>query len=110
MTHGFMIVDRVGDMSRLLNRFPYPQRLGCRQNGILDRGIARAATQCVFERKANIGALWIRVALEQGISRQDLSRDAEAALNSPMFHEGFLQGMQFHLFMDALSESFDRDN
>ena len=87
-------------MSRLLNRFTGAQRLRRRQDGILNGGIACTTTQGVLERKANIGALGIRVALEQRVSRQDLPRDAETALDCAMFHEGFLQGMQFHLFMD----------
>ena len=78
----------------VLDRFTCPQGFSRGENGILNRGIARATAKRILQRKTNIITVRIRVALEQRIRRHDLPRDAESALDCAMFNEGFLQRMQ----------------
>ena len=104
VTDCFVIVDRIRDMRRLLDRFACPQGLRRGENGILNGWIARATAKRILQRKTNILAVWIRIALEQGIRGHDLAGDAKSALDCAMFHEGFLQRVQFHLFVNALGQ------
>ena len=41
--------------------------------------------------------------LQKGLGRQDHGRSTETALNGPLMHEGFLDGVEFILF----GQSFD---
>ena len=77
-----------------LTGFACPHGGGCRLDGILDRRIAGAAAQCVFQGGADIFAGGVRFFLQQGIGGHDLARDAEATLDRAMNDEGFLEGVQ----------------
>src|SRR5215213_10529340 len=108
MPNRLMDMDRIWDR-RLLDRFTRAQSLRRSQDGIFNGWISCTATERILQRKTDFisGGRWI--ALDQCMGRHDLPGDAESALHRAVFHEGFLQRVQFHLFMDALGKPLDRN-
>src|SRR6266542_6906488 len=106
MSYGRVSVNGIRDV-RLLDKFACSQGLRGSENRILNRGIARATTKRIFERKANLIAGWVRISFEQRVGSHNLPWDAESALHRAVFDKGFLQWVEFHFFMHAFSKSLD---
>ncbi len=109
VTDRLMRVYGIGD-GRFLDWLAGSQGLCSGEDGVLNGGIACTAAKRILQGKTNIILFCIRVALEQSMGCHNLPRDTESALHRAMFHKGFLQGVQFHLVVHALGESFDSDD
>jgi hypothetical protein len=68
--------------------------IGCGFNRVDDGLIAGATAQVARERGANLLARWVRMAVKQRFGCNEHSGRAEAALDSSVSHEHFLQGVE----------------
>src|SRR5687767_12715187 len=90
MTNYMMCVNRIRN-ARRLDWLASSQRFCCSEYGILDHLVSRAATERIFQCKANLITSWIRIPFQQGIRGHDLPGDTESTLHRAMFHKGLLE-------------------
>src|SRR5574341_1502861 len=88
-----MGVNRIRNV-RLFDGFACSQRFCRGKNRILNRGIACATTERIFQCKADLITCRIWIPFKQCISGHDLPGDAESALYRAVFDEGFLKRVE----------------
>jgi hypothetical protein len=100
----------MANVSWLGYRLTGPKCLGSREDGILNGRITGTTAEGILQGLANLGAVRVRIAVEQGMRGHNLPGDAESALDRAMIDESLLKRVQFHLIMNALGKPLNGEN